>query len=100
MPEIPKQVQENEVPRFKSLSVGTELRIVKVELGKTEKNQYECATVTLIDGSRFFGTDKGVVNALRNATEQYGFEFAPKDPLIATISTYTDKFNKERISLV
>ena len=99
MPDIPEQQFEDDTPRFKDLKKGTVLKIVNVAYDKTKKNGYDCVTVTLVDGSEIFGTDAGVLRALKTATEKFGEKFSESDPLIATVDSYTDKFNNERVSL-
>lgn len=99
MPKIPQQVFEDEIPRFRDQPDGDVLEILNVKYDTTKLNGYECVTVTLKDGSKLFGTDAGVLRSLKAATDEFGTEFTPSDPLKATVSSYVDKFNKTRKSL-
>ena len=84
------QSEFNELPRFADIPVGQVLTIVGVETDKTQKQGYDCYTLTLEDGSQLFGTERGVLYQLGKVDTS----ITPESPLKVAVTEYKNQFGK------
>ena len=94
MPQI--QTEFEEIPAFSELEVNTVLEIVNVEYTKTQKKNLDAFILTLRDGSRRFGTQKGVLYQLK----QVQGDITEDDPLMVRVASYhSDKSGKSELTI-